>query len=418
MAAERTAKPALDPVEHRGSVTVGSGGAGRRAAARRWTTPAAHLVDRVLPSVPTRQWVLTLPFGLRLLCAFRPEVLSLVVRAWTRAVFALYRGRARMLGFGRGQCGAVTVIQRAGSACELNVHFHTLVLDGVYVEEDSGALGFRPLPAPTRAQLDQVARAVARKVRRALRRAGLEDEAALPDSAAAEPELAALVGESVAFPRDRVVEPEHARSADARTVASAEGYNLHAGVALSALDHAGRERLCKYLLRPPLSDDRLRLRDDGRVELRLKTPWRDGTVALVLTPEQLVARLAALVPRPEKNLIRYHGVLAPAAPDRAQVIPAPPVPAEPRGDRADTSARNPSPNRTGRYLLWAELLRRVFRAEVEKCPRCAGRMRLICAVLDGHSLSRYLRALRAAAPAARARPPPALVREVVVPAAS
>jgi len=52
--------------------------------------------------------------------------------------------------------------------------------------------------------------------------------------------------------------------------------------------------LARYLLRPPLSDDRLTLRDDGKVALALKTPWRDGTVALVMTPEQLVARLHLL----------------------------------------------------------------------------------------------------------------------------
>jgi hypothetical protein len=302
----------------------------------------------------------------------------------------------------------VTAIQRAGSSCELNVHLHTIVLDGVYVAEQSGALGFRPFPAPTRRQQDQVVRAVARKIRRGLRRLGLEDEAALPDAAAAAPELAALVGESVASPRDRVVDPERARpSGDARSVASAFGFNLHAGVAIAALDEAGRERLCQYLLRPPLSDERLRLRDDGRVELLLKTPWRDGTVALVLTAEQLVARLAALVPRPEKNLVRYHGVLAPAARDRARVVPAPPAPQASSG-RGAKAARDRSPKRTGRYLLWAELLRRVFKADVERCPRCAGPMWLVCAVLDGCSLARYLRALRNAAPAARARPPPLL----------
>ena len=64
-----------------------------------------------------------------------------------------------------------------------------------------------------------------------------------------------------------------------------------------------RERLCRYLLRPPISDDRLTMMPDGKIALALKTPWRDGTVGIVLTAIQLVAKLAALVARPGQNLI-------------------------------------------------------------------------------------------------------------------
>ena len=71
------------------------------------------------------------------------------------------------------------------------------------------------------------------------------------------------------------------------------GFNLHAGTTVGAHDTAARERLCQYLLRPPISDDRLTALPDGRVSLALKTPWRDGTVCIVLTATQLVARLAA-----------------------------------------------------------------------------------------------------------------------------
>ena len=179
----------------------------------------------------------------------------------------------------------------------------------------------------------------------------------------------------------------------------------------SHADRDGRERLCKYLLRPPLSDDRLSLRPDGRVALQLKTPWRDGTVALLFTPEQFVARLAALIPRPGKNLVRYHGVLAPNARGRAEIVPS----AHPRGDDGGPSVRAPVASepapaqpkaRTGRYLLWHELLRRVFEIDVLACPKCGGRLRLLCTVHDGFSARRYLQGASAQAPTAEARPPP------------
>ena len=152
--------------------------------------------------------------------------------------------------------------------------------------------------------------------------AGLGGDDAVPTVAEAEPELASLVAESIAFPKDRLVDPALARPpGEAGTRGLHGGFNLHAGTTVGAHDTAARERLCQYLLRPPISDARLTALPDGRVSLALKTPWRDGTVCIVLTATQLVARLAALVPRPRQNLVRYHGVLAANAKDRAAIVP-------------------------------------------------------------------------------------------------
>jgi hypothetical protein len=48
------------------------------------------------------------------------------------------------------------------------------------------------------------------------------------------------------------------------------------------------------------------------VTVKLKGAWRDGTTHLVFEPLEFLAKLAALTPRPEINLLLYHGVLAPA----------------------------------------------------------------------------------------------------------
>src|SRR5215813_10085051 len=65
----------------------------------------------------------------------------------------------------------------------------------------------------------------------------------------------------------------------------------------------GLERLCRYVLRPPFAQERLRLRSDGRIALELKTAWHDGTRELVFEPSELLERLAAMTPRPETNLL-------------------------------------------------------------------------------------------------------------------
>jgi len=86
---------------------------------------AAHLVDRVLPEVPVRQWVLSLPFALRYHLAYDERLVSEVIDIFVQAVFgSLRRGAREHSGIMRSQCGAVTFVQRFGDALNLNVHFH------------------------------------------------------------------------------------------------------------------------------------------------------------------------------------------------------------------------------------------------------------------------------------------------------
>jgi hypothetical protein len=77
------------------------------------------------------------------------------------------------------------------------------------------------------------------------------------------------------------------------------------------------------VFRPPLAAGRLQILDAEHVAFSLKSIWSDGTYQIVLSPEELLEKLAALVPPSRLNLVRYHGVLAPHAADRAQIVPGP-----------------------------------------------------------------------------------------------
>jgi hypothetical protein len=98
---------------------------------------AARLVDHVIPQVPVRQWVLSLPIRLRLLLVAQPELVTPALGVVQRVLGRHLRGSAGLVG-GKGQGGAVTLIQRFGSAANLNVHVHCLVLDGVYRSDAEG----------------------------------------------------------------------------------------------------------------------------------------------------------------------------------------------------------------------------------------------------------------------------------------
>jgi hypothetical protein len=93
---------------------------------------AAWLCDAVLPEVPVRQWVLSLPYRMRVLCAYDAAACALVRGVLVRAVSGFYERTAAREGVPRPRAGAVAFVQRFDSGLRLNVHFHVLWLDGVY----------------------------------------------------------------------------------------------------------------------------------------------------------------------------------------------------------------------------------------------------------------------------------------------
>ena len=95
--------------------------------------------------------------------------------------------------------------------------------------------------------------------------------------------------------------------------ADMQGFSLHAAVRCAADDRQALEQLCRTITRPALANERVQCNTAGQVVLKLKTPWRDGTTHQGTPPLEFMQRLAALVPRPRRHLIRFHGVLAPNA---------------------------------------------------------------------------------------------------------
>jgi hypothetical protein len=379
---------------------------------------AAGLADRVIPHVPVRQWVLTVPHGLRGKLAFDPALTSVVLRQFIVAVSAWLRRRARRLGVGGAlKSGAVTVIQRFNSAVDLSVHYHALFLDGAYSFPPGRKPVFHPTPAPTDEDVARVVAAVFRRIESRL--ANREPDAAHRRFIESAPVLAAVADASArgivaTGPRrgGRIVRIRGAPAdVDAfvmgKLCAQVDGYNLQAATRIGANDRKGLERMARYLARPPIASDRLSQLDDGRLELRLKRAWRDGTTAFVFTPHEIIERLVAIVPRPRAHLTRYFGVLAPAFAARSGIVPAEaavsapapraPRPAEPNGRR-----------RPGR-VSWASLIWRVFLNDVLECGRCGGHMESIAAVTTTEAVTRILENLGLpSAPTTfhSARPPP------------
>ena len=127
--------------------------------------------------------------------------------------------------------------------------------------------------------------------------------------------------------------------------------------------------------RPALADERISIISENEIQLRLKTPWKDGTHSLVPSPSELIEKLVALVPQPRFHLTRYYGVLAPGSKDRDKL---PDMPNETETEAEAESGKKSSKGRN--RILWAALLKRTYKIDVFQCPNCAGRMQLISVV--------------------------------------
>ena len=346
-----------------------------------------------------RQWVLSFPYPLRFLFASKPEAIGPVLGIVYRVIAGWLADQAGV-DRARAQCGAVTLIQRFGSALNLNVHFHMLWLDGVYEEDDESPPRkprLRRARAPTPAQLTQLADTIAHRVCRHLARRGWlegeEESCFLTDSAGGDKGMDVLRMSSITYriatgaQAGRKVATLQTLPGDAGPLEAEAGqvggFSLHAGVAAEAHESQKLERLCRYIARPAISEKRLSISPQGRVRYQLKTPWRNGTTHVEFEPIEFMAKLAALVPPPRAHLTRFHGVFAPNANLRAQLTPSG------RGKRPSTDAapvdvsandQQRSPNERRRAMTWAQRLKRVFGIDVTTCTHCGGSVRIVASI--------------------------------------
>jgi hypothetical protein len=313
--------------------------------------------------------VLSLPFALRFLLATDPDSLTRVLRTVYRAIsgFQLRQaGLTRATGFP----GAVTLIQRFGSALNLNIHFHMIFLAGVYLPAEGAAPVFRQVPAPTGTELQELVQQIAARIGKVLEQRGLVERdmenAWLAMQAEGGP-LDDLIGHSITYriavgPRAgqklftlqtvpaRVPEPE--QQSDGRGAANAGGFSLHAGL-------------------------------DIRPHQREKPE-----------PLDLMARLAALVPPPRMHLTRFHGVVAPHSKLRAAVTPA----HRGVGGKSDPADSGKPLTACHVAMCWAQRLKRVFGVQIDTCARCGGQLKVIASIEEPEVIAKILAHLEKTAP--------------------
>jgi hypothetical protein len=185
-------------------------------------------------------------------------------------------------------------------------------------------------------------------------------------------------------------------------------FSVDAEVRIEAHEREGLERLLRYCApkvlrscaeevllgcaRPAFALERLREIDPEHLVYESAKPGPGGSVSLMLTPMQLLDRLAALIPPPRRHRYRYYGVLAPNSPLR-EAVTALAQPAEdtaaPAMIGASPSAATPAEptHRQAACYVWALLLARIYEVLPLLCPTCGGEMKNIAFMAQGHAVT-------------------------------
>lgn len=280
---------------------------------RHMAQTAAHLVDHVIPTVPVRQWVISVPKRLRCFLADRPETVAALTKIFLDEIERLLCAAAGSASdaatpaSARPRLGGISFLHRFGSALNRHVHLHACVTDGVFTPPAAGSAddappGFlvaRPISPADLAALTERAR---RRLIRWFRRTRLLDAEAAADM---------LAWENT-------------------------GFSIDASVRIALIDRdvpsyfRSLEHLLRYCARPAFALERLSVTRDtsGRISRiryalprhkaatwvgpgRSRTSTRPGANGVVeLTPFEFLDRLADLVPPPRKHRHRCRGVFA------------------------------------------------------------------------------------------------------------
>jgi len=253
----------------------------------------------------------------------------------------------------------VAFIHRFGSSLNLHTHFHVCVIDGVFESDAQDGVCFFAVEELDAQDTATVQGRVRRRILRAFVRRGILDK-----DERKEMQLWSHGG----------------------------GFSLDATVCIEGNDRRGRERLLLYCARPPFAAERIEELDRHRLIYHLPKPGPHGRTQLILSPLELIERIAALVPPPRKHRHRYYGVLAPNAPLRPAVTALAPaaIAVQPSPMQPSNEASVKVPQRSPARYLWAMLLARIYEAFPLTCPQCGTEMRIVAFITEAAPVQRIL----------------------------
>jgi len=239
---------------------------------------ASHLTDNVLPRVPFRQIVLTVPKRVRFFLQ-QPTHEQGLRRVFLRALEATIRAACPGAPPG-ARFGAVVFTHRAGASLNPHLHFHVTASDGTFAIDERDQLVFYEATDLTEAHFESLTETVRQRVLRYLVRHHLLDDS------------------------DAV---------DMLEWQGSGGFSVDGSVTTDKDDRFALERLVRYCARPPWASSRRGPLNANTLVYQLPPGDLYGRDHILLSPLELLKRLALLIPPPRRHRHTYAGVFAPNA---------------------------------------------------------------------------------------------------------
>ena len=303
---------------------------------------AAHLIDRVIPAIPIRQWVISFPLRIRhylLEPGILQDVLEIVVDEVRKTIIA---GSPDVL---NPQIGAVSFLQNFGATLNVHPHFHLIVSDGIFsTGKDQSELQFQEVFI-NEGDIRMTQESIRIRVLKFFEKRGW-------------------------FNKEEV---------ETMLAYENSGFSLDASVKINSWDRDGLERLVRYCARPCFASENLRLNGPWII-YHLSKPTHKGQRFVQLDPLEFLDRIAAFIPLPHRHRRHYHGVFAPNSPLRKMVIAY-----TKRGLTA-------SVEKTRRASLdWAQLIKRIYEVDPLLCSKCGKTIKIIGFVTHQAEICRILK---------------------------
>ena len=316
--------------------------------AKRATVTMANAVDRLLPEVGYRQYVLVVPKRLRFIMNLHAELVGEVAAILARCVELYLRRKT-----GEGSPTHIAFVQRFGGELNLHQHVHSVVSEGVFYKEPGlfgPVLGFRPARPPTEEEIKALTEDIRRKVLRRFKKLGYL--------------LLLDMNNMLAWPHS--------------------GFSLHARVYIPPGDREGLQRVLYYCGRPALSMQRVSYYPKKNAVVYRTEPRGGESWSMSMEPLEFLRRWSLLVPPQRKNLVRYYGALGPNSPLRDLVVE------EASKGTSRARLREKKEAVCAQLRSWAACLARVFEVFPFVCPRCSTTMLPVAVIMNDRELVRLL----------------------------
>jgi len=341
---------------------------------RHMAETAAHLVDHVFPKVPVRQWVLSLPKRLRYYLYHDPKISSKVLKIFLDEISKQLKQHIDTPSNSKVRLGGTSFIHRFGASLNVHLHFHCVVIEGLFNADPNGDLRFQSITGITDKDIHEVQKRVRLRVLKGFKRWKLL--------------------------KDYEVE-------NMKSWQGGGGFSVDGSVKLHKNDYKGLERLLRYCARPVFASEKLQLLSDNTLIYKPDKQWKDSNgqsyaqQPIAMSGIEFIEKIATLVPPPRIHRHRYFGVLAPNSPYREQVtshasqklddgfITTADSSQELGTENDDISTKKSSSS----HYLWAILIARIYAVFPLICPDCGGQMKIIAFIREKPIIHEILNAI-------------------------